>query len=65
MLDVELNEKLKRQSEELQVKLERLGEADTGNAFSVEDFEARSRELKGLNASIVNLQKRASGKLIL
>ena len=45
------------------MKLERLGEADTGNAFSVEDFEARNRELKGLNTSISNLQKKAAGEL--
>lgn len=60
LLEIELNESLRRRREELQSKIESLGEADAGS-FSVEDYEARLRELKTLNNSIHDLQKKASG----
>ena len=52
---------LRRRREELQSKIEVLGEADTGTAFSAEDYEARVRELKNLDNSIQGLRKKASG----
>ena len=44
MLEVELNESLRRRRDELQAKLEFLGETDAGSTFSPEDLEARTRE---------------------
>ena len=61
LLEIELNESLRRRREELQSKIEVLGEADTGTAFSAEDYEARVRELKNLDNSIQGLRKKASG----
>lgn len=59
-MDIELNESLRRRRDELQSKLERLGEADTGSSFDANDLDARTRELKALNTSITNLQKKAA-----
>ncbi|EJD00759.1 structural maintenance of chromosome protein 3 [Fomitiporia mediterranea MF3/22] len=55
LLEIELNESLRRRREELQAKLESLGEADSGAAFSADDYDARVRELKALNKSIPTL----------
>ncbi|KAH8115688.1 structural maintenance of chromosome protein 3 [Phellopilus nigrolimitatus] len=60
LLEIELNESLRRRREELQAKIESLGESDSGTAFSAEDYEARVRELKTLNKAIVDLQKKSS-----
>ena len=60
MLEIELNESLRRRREELQTKLESLGEAEAGS-FNPADLDNRIRELKMLNASIADLQKKASG----
>lgn len=61
-MEIELNESLRRRREELQSKIEALGEADTGTAFSADDYEARLRELKNLDNSIQSLRKKASGE---
>ncbi|KAI5116767.1 hypothetical protein M0805_004984 [Coniferiporia weirii] len=58
LLEIELNESLRRRREELQAKLESLGDADSGTAFNAEDYEARVRELKTLGKSIADLQKK-------
>lgn len=62
LIEIELNERLRRKREEIQANLESLGEADSGSAFSAEDFESRSRELRILNASIQDQQKKAAGE---
>lgn len=62
MLEIELNESLRRRREELQSKLDSLGEVDAGaSAFSEEELSARTRELKALKSNIKDLQKRAAG----
>ena len=65
MLEIELNESLRRQREELQAQLDSLNDADTGAEFSADDLETRVRELKVLINSINGLQKKATGILIL
>ena len=62
MLEIELNESLRRRREELQSKLELLGEAESETAFNPSDLENRVRELKLLNSSIADLQKKTAGK---
>ena len=61
MLEVELNESLRRRRDELQAKLEFLGETDAGSTFSPEDLEARTRELKTLDKTIIQLRNKAIG----
>ncbi|KAL5530813.1 SMC3 [Sanghuangporus sanghuang] len=60
LLEIELNESLRRRREELQAKLESIGESESGTAFSAEDYDARVRELKLLSKSIQDLQKKAA-----
>ncbi|KAL4254273.1 SMC family protein [Abortiporus biennis] len=59
LLDIELNESLRRRREELRSKIEALGEAEVGDASSTEDLDARLRELRNLSASIDNLNKKS------
>ncbi|KIJ60275.1 hypothetical protein HYDPIDRAFT_43407 [Hydnomerulius pinastri MD-312] len=59
LLEIELNESLRRRQRELQVKLEALGEAESGGDTSAESLDARKRELKSLNASIATATKRS------
>ncbi|KAF8989039.1 P-loop containing nucleoside triphosphate hydrolase protein [Cyathus striatus] len=56
-VEIELNERLRRRRQELQSKLESLGEPDTGDGSSPDNLESRSRELKSLQTSIQNLTK--------
>ena len=63
MLEIELNESLRRRREEFQGKLESLGEAESGTTFNPADLDNRIRELKLLNSSIADLQKKTSGNI--
>lgn len=63
MIEIELNESLRRRREELRGKIESLGEAEVGDASAAESLEARNRELKALNNSIEALNKKMHGKL--
>ncbi|KAF9474585.1 structural maintenance of chromosome protein 3 [Pholiota conissans] len=56
-VEIELKERLQRRREELRLKMEALEEPDE-NSSSVEDLEARTRELKMLNNSIQAMTKR-------
>lgn len=64
MIEIELNESLRRRREELRGKIESLGEAEVGDASAAESLEARNRELKALNNSIEALNKKIHGKLL-
>ncbi|KAI6114290.1 RecF/RecN/SMC [Pisolithus sp. B1] len=59
LLEIELNEGLRRRHRELQAKLERLGEADSEDGGSKQSLESRLRELKSLGASINAATKRS------
>lgn len=59
LLEIELNEGLRRRHRELQAKLERLGEADSEDGGSKQSLESRLRELKSLSASINAATKRS------
>ena len=61
MLEIELNESLRRRREELKTKIEMLGEAEAGDSTAAESLAAKQRELEKLNRSIEALQKRAQG----
>ena len=54
-IEIELNERLRRRQEELQVKLESLGELENGDSSTADSLVSRTRELKSLNASIQTL----------
>ncbi|CAL1707049.1 unnamed protein product [Somion occarium] len=58
LLEIELNENLRRRREELRGKIEALGESEAGDASSAEELEARVRELKNLNNTIEALTKK-------
>ncbi|KAI0081880.1 structural maintenance of chromosome protein 3 [Panus rudis PR-1116 ss-1] len=58
LIEIELNENLRRRREELRSKIEALGESEAGDSSSAEDLEARLRELRSLSNSIESLQKK-------
>ena len=62
MLEIELNESLRRRREEIRGKIEALGEAEAGDASSADDLDARTRELRALNSSIETLTKKSHGR---
>lgn len=61
MLEIELNESLRRRYEELLAKIDALGESREGDSSSAADLETRTRELKTLTSSIEALTKRNRG----
>jgi len=61
LLEIELNEGLRRRHRELQAKLESLGEAYSEGRASGQTLESRRRELKSQNASITAATKRSQG----
>ncbi|EPQ54966.1 structural maintenance of chromosome protein 3 [Gloeophyllum trabeum ATCC 11539] len=58
LIEIELEEKLRRRREELREKLQLHGDADLGVESSADNLHARERELRALNASIDSLVKR-------
>jgi structural maintenance of chromosome 3 (chondroitin sulfate proteoglycan 6) len=63
LLEIELNESLRRRQRELQAKLEAIGEeAESGDGTSAESVDARKRELRSLGASIAAATKRSQGR---
>lgn len=61
MIEIELNESLRRRREELKSKIDTLGEAEAGDSSASEELEVKNRELKALNKSIENLTKKGQG----
>jgi structural maintenance of chromosome 3 (chondroitin sulfate proteoglycan 6) len=61
LLEIDLNENLKRRRGELRGKIERLREPQDEDSSSAEDLESRRRELRALNNSIEILTKKAQG----
>ena len=60
-LEIELNEHLRRRREEIRAKHESLDESED-NSTSPDALESRTRELRSLEKSIVNLTKKNEGK---
>ncbi|TFY63618.1 hypothetical protein EVG20_g6252 [Dentipellis fragilis] len=58
LIQIELNESLRRRRDELRSKLDALGEPAAGDANAADDLEARMRELKVLNTSIESQSRR-------
>ena len=61
MIQVEINENLRRKSDELRTKIEALGEPEAGDATAGEDLETHTRQLQALNANIDSTTKRIRG----
>lgn len=60
-LEIELNESLRRRRDELQRKIDALGEVEAGDASSDETLEVRQRELRQLRNDIEDATKRSNG----
>ncbi|GLB45508.1 putative structural maintenance of [Lyophyllum shimeji] len=58
-IEIELNERLRRRREELQSKIEALGDPEGGDASSADTLEAKARELRALNKAITTLTNKA------
>ncbi|KAA1469211.1 RecF/RecN/SMC protein [Dentipellis sp. KUC8613] len=58
LIQIELNESLRRRRDELRSKLDALGEPAAGDANAADDLEARTRELRTLNTSIESQTRR-------
>ncbi|KAJ2929838.1 hypothetical protein H1R20_g7273, partial [Candolleomyces eurysporus] len=58
-LEIELKERLLKRQEDIQARLDALGEGEDDS--SVDDLEARQRELRSLNHSIQSLTKKVQG----
>ena len=63
LLQIELNENLRRKRDELHARIEALGEPDIDDMTAGEDLQVRLRELQSINASIENLTKRLHGRV--
>jgi structural maintenance of chromosome 3 (chondroitin sulfate proteoglycan 6) len=64
LLEIELNEGLRRRREEVRGKIERLGESQDGDSSSTDDLELRLRELRSLKISIETLEKKSQGQYV-
>lgn len=60
-IEIELKESLRRREEDLQTKLEALGDPADDGITTSDDLESRTRELRALNASIDSLTRRVKG----
>jgi structural maintenance of chromosome 3 (chondroitin sulfate proteoglycan 6) len=58
-IEIELKERLLKRQEDIQARLDALGEGEDDS--SADDLEARQRELRGLNSSIQSLTKKVQG----
>ena len=63
-IEIELNERLRRRQEELQSKLESLGELENGDSSTADSLASRTRELKSLNSSIQTLTGKVQSESI-
>jgi structural maintenance of chromosome 3 (chondroitin sulfate proteoglycan 6) len=61
-IEIELNERLRRRREELQSKVESLGEPENGDSSTADSLASRTRELKSLNSSIQTLTGKAQSE---
>lgn len=61
MLEIDLEENLRRRRDELTTKVESLGEGLVGSS-NADDLAARKRELKSLKRQSTELEARAKGK---
>ena len=65
MLEIELNESLRRRRNELNAKIDSLGEAESGDSSAIEELEKKRRELDALNKSIESLTKKIQGEPVM
>lgn len=62
MLDIELNENLRRKRNEIEGMLESLDDAPLGDSSDATSLETRIRELKALQDSVERLGKELQGR---
>lgn len=60
-IEIELKESLRRREEDIQAKLEVLGDPADDGTTTADDLESRTRELRALNTSIDSLTRRVKG----
>lgn len=60
-IEIELKESLRRREEDIQARLEVLGEPADDGTTTADDLGSRTRELRGLNSSIDSLTRRVKG----
>lgn len=61
-IEIELKESLRRREEDIQTKLEGLGDPDDDGTTTADDLESRTRELRALCTSIESLARRVKGE---
>jgi structural maintenance of chromosome 3 (chondroitin sulfate proteoglycan 6) len=61
MIQIELNESLRRRRDELQSEIEGLGEPEIGDASAADDLKIRTHEMNSVNNAISTLTKKVQG----
>jgi structural maintenance of chromosome 3 (chondroitin sulfate proteoglycan 6) len=61
MIQIELNESLRRRRDELRSEIEGLGEPEIGDASAADDLKVRTHEMSTVNNAISTLTKRVQG----
>lgn len=61
IVQIELNESLRRRRDELSFEIEGLGEPEAGDANAADDLKAQTHEISSVNNAISTLTKRVQG----
>jgi hypothetical protein len=61
MIQIELNESLRRRRDELHTEIEGLGEPEIGDANAADDLKVRTHEISSVNNAITTLTKKVQG----
>jgi len=61
IIQIELNESLRRRRDELRSQIEGLGEPDVGDANTADDLQVRTHEISSVNNAINVLTKKVQG----
>jgi structural maintenance of chromosome 3 (chondroitin sulfate proteoglycan 6) len=61
IIQIELNESLRRRRDELRSQIEGLGEPEDGDVNAADDLQVRTHEISSVNNSINTLTKKVQG----
>ena len=61
IIQIELNESLRRRRDELRSQIEGLGVPEVGDASAADDLKVRTHEMSSINNAINTLTKKAQG----
>jgi structural maintenance of chromosome 3 (chondroitin sulfate proteoglycan 6) len=61
IIQIELNESLRRRRDELHSQIEGLGEPEVGDANAADDLKVRTHEINSVNNAINTLTKKVQG----